>query len=199
MKTQRLTTAQALITFLKNQCVECDGNESPFFAGVLGIFGRGNLAGIGQALQQTPDFRFYLARNEQAMVHTATAYAKMKNRLGAFACTSSVGPGATNSITGAATATINRLPVLLLPGDIFARRNVAPVLQQLESSHTHDISVNDAFQSVSPYWDRINRPDQLPSALMEAMRVLTSRADTGAVTLALPQDVQAEEIGRAQV
>ncbi len=192
MKTQRLTTAQALITFLKNQSVECDGNASPFFAGVWGIFGHGNLAGIGQALQQTPDFRFYLARNEQAMVHTATAYAKMKNRLSTFACTSSVGPGATNMITGAATATINRLPVLLLPGDIFARRNVAPVLQQLESSHTQDISVNDAFKPVSRYWDRINRPDQLPSALMEAMRVLTSRADTGAVTLALPQDVQAE-------
>jgi 3D-(3,5/4)-trihydroxycyclohexane-1,2-dione acylhydrolase (decyclizing) len=192
MKTRRLTTAQALITFLKNQSVECDGNESPFFAGVWGIFGHGNLAGIGQALQQMPDFRFYLARNEQAMVHTATAYAKMKNRLSAFACTSSIGPGATNMITGAATATINRLPVLLLPGDIFARRNVAPVLQQLESSHTHDISVNNAFKPVSRYWDRINRPDQLYSALMETMRVLTSRADTGAVTLALPQDVQAE-------
>jgi 3D-(3,5/4)-trihydroxycyclohexane-1,2-dione acylhydrolase (decyclizing) len=190
MKTQRLTTAQALITFLKNQSVECDGNESAFFAGVWGIFGHGNLAGIGQALQQTPDFRFYLARNEQAMVHAATAYAKMKNRRAAFACTSSVGPGATNMITGAATATINRLPVLLLPGDVFARRNVAPVLQQLESSHSQDISVNDAFKPVSRYWDRINRPDQLPSALMEAMRVLTSRADTGAVTLALPQDVQ---------
>ena len=192
MKTQRLTTAQALITFLKKQSVECDRNESPFFAGVWGIFGHGNLAGVGQALQQTPEFRFYLARNEQAMVHTATAYAKMKNRLATFACTSSVGPGATNMITGAATATINRLPVLLLPGDIFARRNVAPVLQQLESSRTQDISVNDAFKPVSRYWDRINRPDQLPSALMEAMRVLTSRADTGAVTLALPQDVQAE-------
>lgn len=192
MKTKKLTTAQALITFLKNQSVEADGIESPFFAGVWGIFGHGNLAGIGQALQQTPNFRFYLARNEQAMVHTATAYAKMKNRLGTFACTSSVGPGATNMITGAATATINRLPVLLLPGDVFARRNVAPVLQQLESSHTQDISVNDAFKPVSRYWDRINRPDQLPSALMETMRVLTSRADTGAVTLALPQDVQAE-------
>src|SRR6267142_2219397 len=192
MKTKRLTTAQALITFLKNQFVECDGNECSFFAGVWGIFGHGNLAGIGQALQQTPDFRFYLARNEQAMVHTATAYAKMKNRMGTFACTSSVGPGATNMITGAATATINRLPVLLLPGDIFARRNVAPVLQQLESEHTQDISVNDAFKPVSRYWDRINRPDQLPSALFEATRVLTSPANTGAVTLALPQDVQAE-------
>jgi 3D-(3,5/4)-trihydroxycyclohexane-1,2-dione acylhydrolase (decyclizing) len=192
MKTQRLTTAQALITFLKNQYVERDGEEFSFFAGVWGIFGHGNVAGVGQALQQTPDFRYYLARNEQAMVHTATAYAKMRNRLSTFACTSSVGPGATNMITGAATATINRLPVLLLPGDIFARRNVSPVLQQLESEHTQDISVNDAFKPVSRYWDRINRPDQLPSALMAAMRVLTSPADTGAVTLALPQDVQAE-------
>ncbi|MCA1629081.1 MAG: 3D-(3,5/4)-trihydroxycyclohexane-1,2-dione acylhydrolase (decyclizing) [Acidobacteria bacterium] len=192
MKTRRLTAAQALITFLQNQHVERDGRESPFFAGVWGIFGHGNVAGIGQALQQAPDFRYYLARNEQAMVHAAVAYAKMKNRLGAFACTSSVGPGATNMITGAATATINRLPVLLLPGDVFARRNVAPVLQQLESAHTQDASVNDAFRCVSRYWDRINRPDQLPSALTAAMRVLTSPAETGAVTLALPQDVQAE-------
>ena len=192
MKTQRLTAAQALITFLQNQYVERDGKEGPFFAGVWGIFGHGNVAGVGQALQQSPGFRYYLARNEQAMVHTATAYAKMSNRLRAFACTSSVGPGATNMVTGAATATINRLPVLLLPGDIFARRNVAPVLQQLESGNTQDISVNDAFKPVSRYWDRINRPDQLPSALMEAMRVLTSPADTGAVTLALPEDVQAE-------
>jgi len=192
MTTQRLTTAQALISFLQNQFVERDGNEWPFFAGVWGIFGHGNVAGVGQALQQTPGFRYYLARNEQAMVHTSTAYAKMSNRLRAFACTSSIGPGATNMITGAATATINRLPVLLLPGDIFARRNVAPVLQQLESGNTQDISVNDAFKPVSRYWDRINRPDQLPSALMEAMRVLTSPADTGAVTLAFPQDVQAE-------
>ncbi len=192
MKTQRLTTAQALVTFLKNQFVERDGTAWPFFAGVWGIFGHGNVAGVGQALQQAPDFRYYLARNEQAMVHTATAYAKMSNRLRAFACTSSIGPGATNMITGAATATINRLPVLLLPGDIFARRNVAPVLQQLESAYTQDISVNDAFKPVSRYWDRINRSDQLPSALFEAMRVLTSPSDTGAVTLALPQDVQAE-------
>ena len=192
MTTQRLTAAQALITFLQNQYVERDGKEGPFFAGVWGIFGHGNGAGVGQALQQTPGFRYYLARNEQAMVHTATAYAKMSNRLRAFACTSSVGPGATNMVTGAATATINRLPVLLLPGDIFARRNVAPVLQQLESGYTQDFSVNDAFKPVSRYWDRINRPDQLPSALMEAMRVLISPAETGAVTLALPQDVQAE-------
>ncbi len=192
MKTQRLTTAQALITFLRQQYVERDAQDWPFFGGVWGIFGHGNVAGIGQALQQTPDFRYYLARNEQAMVHTAIAYAKMSDRLRTFACTSSVGPGATNMITGAATATINRLPVLLLPGDIFARRNVAPVLQQLESEHTQDISVNDAFKPVSRYWDRINRPDQLPTSLLEAMRVLTSPADTGAVTLALPQDVQAQ-------
>ena len=192
MKTLRVTAAQALITFLRNQFVERDGKELPFFAGAWGIFGHGNVAGIGQALQQTPDFRYYLARNEQAMVHTATAFAKMSNRLRTFACTSSIGPGATNMITGAATATINRLPVLLLPGDIFARRNVGPVLQQLESRYSQDISVNDAFKPVSRYWDRINRPDQLSFALMEAMRVLTSPADTGAVTLALPQDVQAE-------
>jgi 3D-(3,5/4)-trihydroxycyclohexane-1,2-dione acylhydrolase (decyclizing) len=195
MQTRKLTTAQALITFLRNQYVERDGIERPFFAGVWGIFGHGNVAGIGQALQQTETFRYYLARNEQAMVHTATAYAKMNNRLAAFACTSSIGPGATNMITGAATATINRIPVLLLPGDIFARRNVAPVLQQLESEHTQDISVNDAFKPVSRYWDRVNRSDQLPSALLEATRVLTSPANTGAVTLALPQDVQAESWG----
>ncbi len=184
--------AQALVAFLKEQYVERDGREVPFFAGVWGIFGHGNVAGIGQALHQDPSLRYYLCRNEQAMVHTAAAFAKMSNRLRTFACTSSIGPGATNMVTGAAAATINRLPVLLLPGDIFARRNVAPVLQQLESEHTQDISVNDAFKPVSRYWDRINRPDQLPFALMEAMRVLTSPADTGAVTLALPQDVQAE-------
>jgi len=190
--TRRLTMAQALLTFLKRQHVERDGVESPFFAGCFGIFGHGNIAGIGQALQQMPDFRYYQARNEQAAVHTAVAYAKVKNRLQTLVCTSSIGPGATNMITGAAVATINRLPVLLLPGDIFARRNVAPVLQQLESEQTQDISVNDCFKPVSRYWDRINRPDQLLTALPEAMRVLTSPSGTGAVTLALPQDVQAE-------
>jgi len=192
MKTRRLTMAQALIEFLKNQYVERDGVEQPFFAGVWGIFGHGNLAGIGQALQQNPDFRYYQARNEQAMVHAAAAFAKMHNRLRTFACTSSIGPGATNMITAAAGATINRVPVLLLPGDLFARRNVAPVLQQLESPWSQDLSVNDCFKPVSRYWDRINRPDQLPFALMEAMRVLTSPSQTGAVTLALPQDVQTE-------
>jgi len=184
--------AQALVGFMKNQHVERDGRENPFFVGAWGIFGHGNVAGLGQALQQTPEFPYYLSRNEQASVHIATAYAKARNRMATFACVSSIGPGATNMITGAATATINRIPVLILPGDIFARRNVAPVLQQLESEHSQDISVNDAFKPVSRYWDRINRPDQLVCALPEVMRVLTSPADTGAVTLALPQDVQAE-------
>ena len=190
--TKRLTMAQAVIEFLKNQYVERDGVERPLFAGCFGIFGHGCVAGIGQALEQYPDFRYYQTRNEQAMVHTAVAYAKIKNRLQTLVCVSSIGPGATNMITGAAGATINRLPVLLLPGDIFARRNVAPVLQQLESEHSQDISVNDCFKPVSRYWDRINRPDQILTSLPEAMRVLTSPADTGAVTIGLPQDVQAE-------
>ena len=192
MSTIRLTMAQALIGFLKEQYVERDGVEMPFFAGVLGIFGHGNVAGIGQALQENPDFRYIMVRNEQAAVHIASGFTKMKNRMQAFACTSSIGPGATNMVTGAALATINRLPVLLLPGDIFARRNVAPVLQQLESPGTQDISVNDCFKPVSRYWDRINRPDQLITALPEVMRVLTSASDTGTVTLSLPQDVQTE-------
>jgi 3D-(3,5/4)-trihydroxycyclohexane-1,2-dione acylhydrolase (decyclizing) len=187
-----MTMAQALIQFLKNQYVERDGHEHPFFAGMLGIFGHGNVAGVGQALQQNPDFPYYLVRNEQSAVHLAAGFAKASNRLRAFACTSSIGPGATNMITGAALATINRLPVLLLPGDIFARRNVAPVLQQLESPSTEDISVNDCFKPVSRYWDRIYRPEQLITALPQVMRVLTSPSDCGAVTLALPQDVQAE-------
>src|SRR5438552_1131050 len=191
--TERMTMAQSIIDFLKNQYIERDGVELPFFAGCFGIFGHGNIAGIGQALQQMPEFRYYQARNEQAMVHIATAYAKTRNRMQTLACTSSIGPGATNMVTGAATATINRLPVLLLPGDIFARRNVAPVLQQLESEHTQDISVNDCFKPVSRYWDRLPRTEQLLTALPEAMRVLTSPAETGAVTLALPQDVQTED------
>lgn len=192
--TCRATAAQATIRFLKNQYVERDGVERPFFGGCFGIFGHGNVAGIGQALQQNEDFPYYLSRNEQAMVHTAVAFSKMSNRLRAFVCTSSIGPGATNMVTGAATATVNRIPVLLLPGDIFARRNVAPVLQQLESPQTQDISVNDCFKPVSRYWDRISRPEQLLSALPEAMRVMTSPAETGAVTLSLPQDVQVEAL-----
>jgi 3D-(3,5/4)-trihydroxycyclohexane-1,2-dione acylhydrolase (decyclizing) len=187
---RRLTTAQALVEFLKQQYVERDGQSRQFFAGCFGIFGHGNVAGIGQALQQNPDFPYYLCRNEQAMVHTATAFAKMSNRLRTLVCTTSIGPGATNMLTGAAAATINRIPVLLLPGDIFARRNVAPVLQQLESPASQDISVNDCFKPVSRYWDRIQRPEQIITALPEAMRVLTSPAETGTATLALPQDVQ---------
>ena len=192
MATRKLTMAQALVLFLSEQYVERDGVETPFFAGCWGIFGHGNVAGMGQALQQYADrFRYYQARNEQAMVHAAVAYSKMKNRLQTFACTSSIGPGATNMITGAAVATVNRIPVLLLPGDTFAERIQAPVLQQVEWEHSQDISVNDCFKPVSRYWDRINRPEQLITALVEVMRVLTSPADTGAVTLALPQDVQA--------
>src|SRR5271155_2511995 len=190
--TVRLTAAQATIAYLKNQYSERDGEQQRFLEGCLGIFGHGNVAGLGQALEQDPGLRYYLFRNEQAMVHAATAFAKASFRMRALVCTSSIGPGATNMVTGAATATVNRLPVLLLPGDIFARRNVAPVLQQLESGASQDISVNDCFKPVSRYWDRIQRPEQLLTALPEAMRILTSPAETGAVTLSLPQDVQAE-------
>ena len=191
--TERLTVAQALVRFLAAQRVERDGVERPFFAGVFGIFGHGNVAGIGQALQQYASrLRYYQSRNEQAQVHAAAAYARMTNRLQILACTSSVGPGATNMVTGAAGATINRLPVLLLPGDVFATRRVGTVLQQLEAGWSQEVSVNDAFRPVSRYWDRISRPEQLIHAALEAMRVLTSQAETGAVTLALPQDVQAE-------
>jgi 3D-(3,5/4)-trihydroxycyclohexane-1,2-dione acylhydrolase (decyclizing) len=192
MKTKRLTMAQAVIQFLLHQQVERDGKRHPFFAGCFGILGHGCIAGLGQALQQYPELRYYMTKNEQASVHIATAFAKMSNRLRACACISSIGPGATNMVTGAATATINRLPVLLMPGDIFARRNVGPVLQQLEQPYSQDLSVNDAFKPVSKYWDRINRADQIITALPEVMRVLTSPADTGAVTLAMPQDVQTE-------
>jgi 3D-(3,5/4)-trihydroxycyclohexane-1,2-dione acylhydrolase (decyclizing) len=193
MGTVRLTTAQALVRFLANQYVERDGVEHRFFAGCFGIFGHGNVAGIGQALQQYGDeLTYYMARNEQGMVHAAAGFAKMRNRLSTFACTSSIGPGATNMITGAALATINRLPVLLLPGDIFASRGPDPVLQQLETPHDGDLSVNDCFRPVSKYWDRINRPEQLMPAALAAMRALTNQAETGAVTLALPQDVQVE-------
>src|SRR2546425_5495325 len=189
---RRLTMAQAVVAFLKNQYSSRDGKDALFFEACFGIFGHGNVAGMGQALEQDGALRYYLCRNEQAMVHTAAAFAKTSNRLRTLACTTSIGPGATNMVTGAALATINRLPVLLLPGDIFARRSVAPVLQQLESASSQDISVNDCFKPVSKYWDRINRPEQILTALPEAMRVLTSSAHTGAVTLALPQDVQAE-------
>ena len=192
MNTVRMTAAQAAVRFLQNQFSERDGSKVRFFGGCLGIFGHGNVAGLGQALEQDAGLRYYLFRNEQAMVHAAIGFAKTSFRKRALVCTTSVGPGATNMVTGAATATVNRLPVLLLPGDVFARRNVAPVLQQLESSSTQDISANDCFKPVSRYWDRIQRAEQLLTSLPEAMRVLTSPAETGAVTIAFPQDVQAE-------
>lgn len=192
MKTIKRTTAQAIIRFLDQQYVERDGVEHKFFAGCFGIFGHGNVGGVGQALFEYPAFRYYQSRNEQAMVHTAAAYARMRNRLSTLACTSSIGPGATNMLSAAAAATINRLPVLLLPGDIFAGRHVDPVLQQLEYPSSPEISVNDCFRPISRFWDRINRPEQLIASLMQAMRVLTSPADTGTATLCLPQDVQAE-------
>jgi 3D-(3,5/4)-trihydroxycyclohexane-1,2-dione acylhydrolase (decyclizing) len=193
MRTVRLTTAQALVGFMAGQHVERDGVEHRFIAGCFGIFGHGNLTGIGQALAERPDLlTYYQARNEQGMVHTAAGFARMRNRLATLACTTSIGPGATNMLTGAAAATVNRLPVLLLPGDVFASRRPDPVLQQLEAPGRGDLSVNDAFQAVCRYWDRIQRPEQLVPAALSAMRVLTSAADTGAVMLALPQDVQTE-------
>jgi len=185
--------AQALVRFLAAQYSERDGVEHRFFEGCFGIFGHGNVTGVGQALAEHPELLiYYQARNEQAMVHTAAGFAKMRNRLATLACTTSIGPGATNMLTGAAAATINRLPVLLLPGDVFASRRPEPVLQQLETPWRGDVSVNDCFQHVSRYWDRIQRPEQLIPAALAAMRVLTSPAETGAVTLALPQDVQTE-------
>ena len=193
----RLTVAQAVVRFLANQWTERDGIEHRAVAGCLGIFGHGNVAGLGQALLQAQrtgadDLPYRLARNEQAMVHTAAGYAKMTNRLSTLACTASIGPGSTNMLTGAALATVNRLPVLLLPSDVFATRVAAPVLQELEDPRGYDVSVNDAFRPLSRFFDRIWRPEQLPSALLAAMRVLTDPAETGAVTLCLPQDVQAE-------
>jgi 3D-(3,5/4)-trihydroxycyclohexane-1,2-dione acylhydrolase (decyclizing) len=189
--TIRLTTGQALVRYLMNQRVDFDGHEQPFFAGMWGIFGHGNIGGVAEALQEVgPAFPYYLGRNEQAMVHAAAAFAKLKNRRQAFACLTSIGPGATNMVTGAATATVNRLPVLLLAGDTFTERLQDPVLQQIGSEHAGDVTANDAFRSVVRYWDRITRPEQLIAALPEVMRVLTSPADTGAVFLGLPQDVQ---------
>jgi 3D-(3,5/4)-trihydroxycyclohexane-1,2-dione acylhydrolase (decyclizing) len=191
----RLTVAQALVRFLGAQEVQRDGRRERFFAGCFGIFGHGNVAGLGQALQEYPDaLPYHPGRNEQAMVHVAAGYARQRNRLGTFACTSSVGPGATNMVTGAALATVNRLPVLLLPGDTFANRVPHPVLQQLEAAYDGTLSVNDCFRPVSRYFDRISRPEQLVPAALEAMRVLTDQAETGAVTLALPEDVQVEAL-----
>ena len=189
----KLTAAQALVRFLAAQHVERDGVEHRFFGGCFGIFGHGNVAGVGEALYESPELlTYYQARNEQAMVHVASGYARMRNRLGTLACTTSIGPGATNLVTGAALATVNRLPVLLLPGDVFASRRPDPVLQQLEVPSRGDVSVNDSLQPVSRYFDRIERPEQLIPAALSAMRVLVNQAETGAVTLAFPQDVQAE-------
>jgi 3D-(3,5/4)-trihydroxycyclohexane-1,2-dione acylhydrolase (decyclizing) len=195
MRTVRLTAAQAIVRFLAAQHSERDGRHQRLIRGVWGIFGHGNVTGLGQALDEIgPEVGLptYRPQNEQAMVHVAAACAKHTNRLSTFACTSSIGPGATNMLTGAALATINRLPVLLLPSDYFANRIPDPVLQQLEHPLEHDVSVNDAFRPLSRFFTRISRPEQLLSALPEAMRVLTDPAETGAVTIALPEDVQAE-------
>ncbi len=199
-ETVRLTTAQATIGFLINQYSERDGKEYRLIPGTFGIFGHGNVCGIGQALLQneldsTPDggvMEYYMPRNEQGAVHAAAAFAKAKNRLQTLAVTTSIGPGALNMVTGAALATTNRVPVLLLPSDQFATRYPDPVLQQLEDPRSLDVTVNDAFRCVSRFFDRINRPEQLMPSLMNAMRVLTDPAETGAVVLAMPQDVQAE-------
>lgn len=193
MNTIRLTMAQALIMFLDKQYINIDGEETKFVKGVFGIFGHGNVVGLGETLEDKEcNLKFYQGHNEQGMAHAAIAYAKQKNRKEIFAVTSSIGPGAMNMVTAAATATVNRIPVLFLPGDTYACRQPDPVLQQLEDSMDLTISANDAFKPVSKYWDRISRPDQLMSAAINAMRVLTSPADTGAVTLCLPQDVQGE-------
>ncbi|HEY4421824.1 MAG TPA: thiamine pyrophosphate-binding protein, partial [Pseudonocardia sp.] len=195
----RLTVAQALVRFLAAQYSERDGIEQRLIPGCFGIFGHGNVAGIAQALLESAqgdgtgsDLPYHLARNEQGMVHTAVGYSRMRNRLQAMACTASIGPGSTNMLTGAALATTNRIPVLLLPSDVFATRVASPVLQELEQPFGYDVSVNDAFRPLSRFFDRVWRPEQLPSALLGAMRVLTDPAETGAVTIALPQDVQAE-------
>ena len=197
MGTIRLTVAQAVVRFLANQYSERDGHEQRLIPGCFGIFGHGNVAGVGQALLEaqvtgSADLPYYLARNEQGMVHASVGYATTRNRLQALACTASIGPGSANMLTGAALATTNRIPVLLLASDIFATRVGSPVLQELELPSGYDISVNDAFRPLSRFFDRVWRPEQLPAALLGAMRVLADPAETGAVTLALPQDVQAE-------
>jgi 3D-(3,5/4)-trihydroxycyclohexane-1,2-dione acylhydrolase (decyclizing) len=195
--TVRLTVAQATVRFLAAQRSERDGVRHRLIEGCFGIFGHGNVAGVGQALLEAElhdpgALPYYQARNEQAMVHASAAYARMRNRLSTLACTASIGPGSTNMLTGAALATINRLPVLLLPSDVFATRVASPVLQELEYAGGYDTSVNDAFRPLSRFFDRVWRPEQLPAALLGAMRVLTDPAETGAATVALPQDVQAE-------
>ena len=199
MTLRRMTVAQALVEFLAHQWTIDGETRERTIPGVFGIFGHGNVAGVGQALKQfsvdEPGLMpYHQARNEQAMVHEAVGYARMRRRRSTFACASSVGPGATNMLTGAALATTNRLPVLLLPADTFATRVADPVLQQLELPHDATMSVNDAFKPLSRFFDRVNRPEQLFSAALGAMRVLTDPAETGAVTIALPEDVQAEAL-----
>ncbi|PGO95869.1 3D-(3,5/4)-trihydroxycyclohexane-1,2-dione acylhydrolase (decyclizing) [Bacillus cereus] len=193
MQTVRMTTAQALVKFLNQQYVEFDGEQQKFIKGIFTIFGHGNVVGLGQALEEgAGELEVYQGRNEQGMANAAMAFAKQKHRKQIMACTSSVGPGSANMITSAATASANNIPVLLLPGDVFATRQPDPVLQQIEQTHDLSISTNDAFRAVSKYWDRVNRPEQLMTAMIQAMRVLTNPADTGAVTICLPQDVQGE-------
>jgi 3D-(3,5/4)-trihydroxycyclohexane-1,2-dione acylhydrolase (decyclizing) len=193
MKTVRLTMAQALLRFLDNQYLVSDGVEHKFVQGVYGIFGHGNVVGLGEALaEERHGLTFYQGHNEQGMGHAAIGFAKQSNRKRILAVTSSIGPGALNMVTAAGTATVNRLPVLFLPGDAFACRQPDPVLQQVEQFHDPNVTANDAFKAVSRFWDRVSRPEQLMSACLNAMRVLTDPAETGAVTLALPQDVQGE-------
>jgi 3D-(3,5/4)-trihydroxycyclohexane-1,2-dione acylhydrolase (decyclizing) len=194
-KSVRLTVGQALVRFVAGQFVERSNRENRFIEGIWGIFGHGNVGGLGQGIVEFAEqegLRFYRPQNEQGMVHIATAFAKHRNRLATFACTTSIGPGATNMITGAATATVNRLPVLLLPSDYFANRIPDPVLQQVEHPIERDVSASDAFRPVSRFFDRISRPEQLLASLPEAFRILTDPAETGAVTISLPEDVQAE-------
>lgn len=192
-KTIRLTVAQALVKFLNNQYVEFDGKEVPMFEGIFGIFGHGNVIGIGQALEEDPGHLIMrMGRNEQGMAHAAMGFAKQKRRKQMYACTSSVGPGAANMVTAAATATANCIPVLFLPGDTYADRQPDPVLQQMEQTVSLTTTTNDAFRAVCKYWDRVTRPEVLMTACINAMRVLTDPAETGAVCIALPQDVEGE-------
>jgi len=193
LETKRLTTSQALLEFLENQYIEVDGIETKFFKGVTGIFGHGNVVGLGQALDQYKDsIKYYAGKNEQEIAHVAVAYAKQKRRKEFFACTASIGPGSLNMVTAAGTATVNRIPILFLPSDAYSDRQPDPVLQQVEQSYDPTITASDAFKPVSKYWDRIQRPEQLIQSAINAVRILANPAETGAVTLSLPQDVQGE-------
>ena len=193
MKKIKMTMAQALVKFLDNQYVSLDGVETKFVEGIFTIFGHGIVCGLGQALDENPgQLKVYQGRNEQGMAHVATAFAKQNNRKKIIACASSIGPGAANMVTAAATATVNNIPLLLLPGDAFSTRQPDPVLQQIEQPFSLSITTNDAFKPVCKYWDRVTRPEQLMSSMINAMRTLTDPAETGAVCIAIPQDVQGE-------